>query len=185
MTLIFMTAACLTLAMSLWLVLRHDPHSAPHALPLTAVAIGLVVLGFDLWMEFYSPGTVLSPEVEDQVFHDTYHTVSHGRYLAQIGLGYLGVAVLLGAVQRLGRGWVVVAALPWAFWVFALGSLVIVLLPSFLPLPMPRRYVDYAEWGRVTNQISTPATWLAFLGGAAMVLTLAAAVIQRLLRSGR
>ena len=68
---------------------------------------------------------------------------------------------------------------------YALGSLAMVLLTTFPPLPMPRRYVDYPEWGRITNQVSILASVLTFPGAAGMVVTLAVAGTQSLLRLKR
>ena len=68
---------------------------------------------------------------------------------------------------------------------YALGSLAMVLLATFPLLPMPRRHVDYPEWGRITNQVSILASVLTFLGAAGMVVTLAVAGTQSLLRHKR
>ena len=170
--------------MASWLALLRFPTTARDALPLTAVAIGLVLLGFGLWMQQQSQGIVLSQAAKGQACHDTCYLVSHGYSLRQMGWACLAVALLLAATRRLGKG-PILSPLPWLFWIYALGSLAMVLLTTFPPLPMPRRHVNYPEWGRVTNQVLILASVLTFLGAAGMVVTLAVAGTQSLLRHKR
>jgi len=60
--------------------------------------------------------------------------VIRGSFLLQAGAVQLGVAALLWAAQRLGRGRWVPLALTSTFWVLAAGFPVMTLLP-FLPMP--------------------------------------------------
>ena len=102
--------------MASWLALLRFPTTARDALPLTAVAIGLVLLGFGLWMQLQSQGIVLSQAPKDQACHDTCYLVSRGYDLRQMGWACLAVALLLAATRRLGKG-PILSPLPWQFWI--------------------------------------------------------------------
>ncbi|MEO8245329.1 MAG: hypothetical protein ABI832_23905 [bacterium] len=169
----------------LWLALRCNTHErlSRHALTLTALATSAILAAIGWWVTADSR-IMVSHMAVGQTNHDTYYVLSKGRYLSQLALIYLPIALALLGIERLGPSLArrIAPALFAALQTGVLGTVLIQVAP---PVSAPLRYVDYSRRFTTLNQISTLAAALAYISLLLLVLLLTVVLIRTLLRQFR
>lgn len=103
----------------------------------------------------------------ESALHDTYYVVSHGNFLILNGV----VMAVLGAITWVQTRFGLMTyprltkALFWVFHIAMMGGSVVQTVLAFL-LPVPRRYIDYAEFIQTVTLINTSS---GLLSGAALL----------------
>ena len=103
----------------------------------------------------------------EPAYHDTYHVVSHGYFLLNIGIAMAVFGAITWIQTRFGamRYPALTKILFWILHVASIGSTSFKGVFAFI-LPKPRRYIDYQEFMETYVLIST---WSEFLSQAALL----------------
>ena len=119
-----------------------------------------------------------------QTYHDTYYVYAHGHYALTLGFVYLMASAITLLIVRLGSRWTR-QAMEGAVALFHLATGVGVTYAFWVPLLMPRRYVDYPRNMFWINQVLWGSSMLAFLAACTVLLFLLVALAQTYLRRSR